>query len=121
MATICTSLINNALTARIRESKKEIGTLRAVGASVSELTKSYILQLLSMFGIGLVSGFSIYALGISGIKIYEKIAGTDTGFSFNIWIPLAVCAVIFIICAVNLYSQIKKQTKSSIVDNIREL
>ena len=121
MATICTSLINNALTARIRESKKEIGTLRAVGASVSELTKSYILQLLSMFGIGLVSGFSIYALGISGIKIYEKIAGENTGFSFNIWIPLAVCAVIFIVCAVNLYSQIKKQTKSSIVDNIREL
>ncbi len=121
MATICTSLINNALTARIRESKKEIGTLRAVGASVSELTKSYILQLLSMFGIGLVSGFSIYALGILGIKIYEKIAGEDTVFSFNIWIPLAVCAVIFIICAVNLYSQIKKQTKSSIVDNIREL
>ena len=121
MTTICTSLINNALTARIRESKKEIGTLRAVGASVSELTKSYILQLLSMFGIGLVSGFSIYALGVSGIKIYEKVKDTSLGLDFNLFIPLAVCAVIFTICSVNLFLKIREQTKASIVDNIREL
>lgn len=122
MATICTSLINNALTARIRESKKEIGTLRAVGASVSELTKSYILQLLSMFGTGTVCGFLLYFLGIAGGKIYAYVTtDSDLLMSFNLWIPLVVCAVIFVICSVNLRLKIREQTKASIVENIREL
>lgn len=48
----CASIVNNSLTAQIRENKKMIGTMRAVGASIIELTQSYIRQLFSMFAWG---------------------------------------------------------------------
>ncbi|MBS7360570.1 MAG: ABC transporter permease, partial [Oscillospiraceae bacterium] len=60
---ICASVINNSISARIRENKRIIGTLRAVGASQSDLTKSYIIQMLSMFGCGVVTGYAVYLAG----------------------------------------------------------
>ena len=48
MLSIAGSMINNALTARIREGKREIGTLRAVGANAADLTRSYVRELLFM-------------------------------------------------------------------------
>jgi len=39
---ICASMINNALSARIRSGKREIGTLRAVGASGRVIARSYL-------------------------------------------------------------------------------
>lgn len=115
---ICASIVNNSLTAKIRESKREIGTLRAVGASVKEITQSYIRQLLSMFVWGCSAGFAGYIIGHLGIIAYFK----DPNYlTFEIWQAMLIIAVLFLICSINLYAKIKKEMKNSIVENIREL
>ncbi len=118
---ICASIVNNALTAKIRESKKEIGTLRAVGASVKEITNSYVRQLFSMFSWGCGIGFIGYIIAylisyIMSIFIYK-----DYRPSFEIWPAVIICVLLFSICSLNLYLKIRKEMKNSIVDNIREL
>lgn len=115
---ICASIVNNSLTAKIRESKREIGTLRAVGASVREITQSYIRQLLSMFGWGCGIGFGGYIVAHIGIIAYFK----DLVYlTFEIWQAAVIVALLFLICSINLYAKIKKEMKNSIVENIREL
>lgn len=121
MFCISASLINNALTARIRESKREIGTLRAVGASARELMRSYVLQLLSMFGIGTALGFGIYFLAFAAAETVCKYKGIVMPFEFDIFKALAVCTLMFALCGANLWVQIRKQMKYSIIENIREL
>lgn len=114
---ICASIVNNALTAKIRESKKEIGTLRAVGASVKEITISYVRQLVSMFSWGCGIGFIGYIVTHIIIKgINDNILNT-----FEIWPAVIICVLLFSMCSLNLYLKIKKEMKNSIVDNIREL
>ena len=115
---ICASIVNNSLTAKIRESKREIGTMRAVGASVREITQSYIRQLLSMFAWGCGIGFGSYIIGHLGIIAYFR----DPNYlTFEIWQAMLIIAVLFLICSINLYAKIKKEMKNSIVENIREL
>ncbi len=111
---ICASIINNALTAKIRESKKEIGTLRAVGASVKEITSSYVQQLISMFSWGCGVGFISYIL--THIIFHKSLEIT-----FEIWPAVIICVLLFSLCSLNLYLKIRKEMKNSIVDNIREL
>lgn len=119
---IAASLVNNALTSKIRESKREIGTLRAVGASAKELTMVYIHQLLSMFGTGCGLGFGIYTVVFFLAKLICKYAVHIVfPFEFRIFAAAAICLVLFAVCSLNLYSKIKKHMKYSIVENIREL
>ncbi|MBQ3007750.1 MAG: FtsX-like permease family protein [Clostridia bacterium] len=119
---IAASLVNNALTSKIRESKREIGTLRAVGASAKELTMIYIHQLLSMFGMGCGLGFGIYTVVFFSAKLICKYGvHIMFPFEFRVITAAAICLVLFAICSLNLYSKIKKQMKYSIVENIREL
>lgn len=115
---VCASIVNNSLTAKIRESKKEIGTLRAVGASTKELTESYIRQLISMFVWGGSFGFGGYIIGHFAIKIFTK---GQTALPFEIWQSVIIFALLLAICSLNLYFNVKKQMKHSIVENIREL
>ena len=114
---ICASIVNNALTAKIRESKKEIGTLRAVGASVKEITMSYVRQLVSMFSWGCGIGF----IGYTVTHIIIWLVNKNLGLSFEIWPAVIICVLLFSMCSLNLYLKIKKEMKNSIVDNIREL
>ncbi len=118
MFSICASIVNNALTAKIRESKKEIGTLRAVGASVKELTSAYIRQLVSMFAWGMGIGLGGYTLAHIVAKLYLKDGYT---LPYFIWPSLIICLLLCLICSVNLYAKIKQEMKHSIVENIREL
>ncbi len=119
---IAASLVNNALTSKIRESKREIGTLRAVGASAKELTMVYIHQLLSMFGTGCGLGFGIYAIVFFAAKLICKYAvHIMFPFEFRILTAAEICLVLFAVCSLNLYLKIKKHMKYSIVENIREL
>ena len=120
--TLCGSLINNALTARIRESKKEIGTLRAVGASVKDISSSYIRQLLSVLGFGTILGFVAFAL-FYGIYCLVFISMGDTTDDFILTFRETIVAVIaiFVCCIGNVHFKVKKEMKNSIVENIREL
>ena len=120
--TLCCSMINNALTARIRESKKEIGTLRAVGASTKEISSSYIRQVLSVLGIGTITGVVAFGLFFS---IYCLIAlsynQTQDDFILTFWETLVGLIALIITCVLNVYLKVKKEMKHSIVENIREL
>lgn len=118
MFSICASIVNNALTAKIRESKKEIGTLRAVGASVKELTSAYIRQLVSMFAWGMGIGLGGYTIAHIGATLYLK---DSYSLPYFIWPSLIICLLLCLICSVNLYAKIKQEMKHSIVENIREL
>ncbi len=120
--TICGSVINNALTARIREGKKEIGTLRAVGADLKVLSSSYIRQLLSIFGWGYGIGFGIYIVGyLLYIAIRKSMEWNKDIFELRMVETLVLCSILFAICSINLVIKIKKEMKHSIVENIREL
>lgn len=118
---ICASIVNNALTAKIRESKKEIGTLRAVGASVKEVTSSYVRQLVSMFSWGCGIGFAGYIIAYLISYIMSTFIYQDYRPSFEIWPAIIICVLLFSMCSLNLYLKIRKEMKNSIVDNIREL
>lgn len=121
---VCTSLINNSMSSKIREDKRQIGTLRAVGASAEELIKAYVLRLLRIFAIGFTGGLIAYALAHTGIYLAAKYTGDpgEGGFmKFLVWPAICFCALMFAVCAFNLWRQIRKQMKYSIVDNIREL
>ena len=117
---ICGSIVNNALTASIRERKKEIGTLRAVGADMKVLVGSYIRQLLSMFAYGYGIGFGVYIVALIVFYIMDKAKGSGK-IPFDPWVTIIFCVILFGICSFNLWSKVRKEMKNSIVDNIREL
>ncbi len=120
---ICGSIVNNSLSARIRESKKTLGTLRAFGADSSELLKSYIRQLFSMFSLGIISGFAMYIIVyIINSPLQKKyIMDKEFFMNFNPWVTVVFCIVLFAVCSLNLFIKIKAEMKNSIIDNIREL
>lgn len=118
---ICISIINNSISAQIRENKRVIGTLRAVGADRKELSKSYIYQMLSMFGRGTGFGYGIFLLIIGIIKLVSIKFGGNFDFMFNPWITIAMTIFSFVICSINVFAKVKKEMKNSIVENIREL
>ena len=119
--TICGSIINNTLSANIKEDKKKIGTLRAVGANEKEISKSYILQLLSMFKWGFGIGFGGFALSYLIIVITNKYTSLAEVLVFNPWVTLLLGLILFAICSLSVYTKIRKETRNSIVENIREL
>ncbi len=120
---VCASIINNAMSARIRESKKAIGTLRAVGADERELTKSFIYQMRSMFVWGTVIGFVGYIIGyFINILVAKYYYGSESySLEFFPWVAIGIVIVLFIICSINLWAKVRKEMKNSIVENIREL
>lgn len=125
MLSIAGSMINNALTARIREGKREIGTLRAVGANASDLTRSYVRELLFMTGFGSAVGFAAFLALWFGAGFIDWLQWHYTAKPvfdpLRIWQTALGVLALFAVCAVNLRLQIRKHMKNSIVENIREL
>lgn len=119
--TVCASIINNTLTANIREDKKKIGTLRAVGAGEKELSLCYIKQLLSMFKWGYGFGFGGFVLSYIVLLLVGKSLETQLPFVFSPWLAVLIGLLVFIFCAANLWLKVRKEMKNSIVENIREL
>lgn len=118
---ICASVINNSISARIRENKRVIGTLRAVGADQRDLVKSYIIQMLSMFSWGIGIGFGVYLVLFITSKIIKIFYPSMIDLSFNPWVTIAMTILLFAVCSINLWSKVRKEMKNSIVENIREL
>ncbi len=119
--TICGSIINNTISANIKEDKKKIGTLRAVGANEREIALSYILQLFSMFKWGFGIGFGGFCVSYLIIVLTNKYTGLADALVFNPWVTLLLGVILFAICSLSVYSKIRKETRNSIVENIREL
>ncbi len=118
----CGSMVNNSITARIRESKREIGTLRAVGATQKDINNSYLRQILSILGWGAVAGFIIF-FALYGLYylIFTSIGDTPDDIKITLTETIIGVVLLFISCVINMVSKIKKEMKNSIVENIREL
>jgi cell division protein FtsX len=113
------SMVNNAVTGRIRSDKRAIGTLRAVGAPLRVIISSYLRQVAIMLGWGLVAGVLIG----SGFLVYEAYEGI---LPEGVLLPLAGIMALYILlillfCGFNLRARIRGIVRSSIIDNIREL
>jgi ABC-type antimicrobial peptide transport system permease subunit len=116
---ISVSMVNNAVTGRIRSDKQAIGTLRAVGAPLYVIISSYLRQVAIMLGWGLVAGVLLSA----GFLAYEAHEGI---LPKGMVLPLAGVMVLYILlillfCGFNLSGRIRGIVRSSIIDNIREL
>lgn len=119
--TICGSIINNTLSSNIKEDKKKIGTLRAVGANEKEITLSYIIQLISMFKWGFGIGFGVFGLSYLILNLIPELEPLMETMTFNPWVTLAFGVVLFVVCSLSVSQKIRKEMKNSIVENIREL
>ena len=117
--TICASMVNNALSARIRAGKREIGTIRAVGASQQVILSSYLWQLAAMFGWGTIIGMTAELALCLWLQKYENIGLVTT--VLPTWQPLLFAALLFALCYLNIRAKVKSIVKDSIVANIREL
>ena len=115
---ICVSLIANTVTADIRENKKTIGTLRAVGYSERELFSSYLYQTGDMLLWGTVFGAVIYIISYA---VINNMIVTYTHFPFTITPLLILIPALFLILIINLKVKLRRITDLSIVENIREL
>lgn len=116
---ICASMVNNALSARIRASKREIGTIRAVGASEREIARSYLWQLTSMFAWGTATGMGAQLALCGWLLTREYIAAGAA--SLPVWQPLLFVALLFGMCYLNVRSKVGGIFRGSVVENIREL
>lgn len=114
---VCISLINNSISAQIREGKRSIGTLRAVGASEKELALSYVLQIANMLLWGFGAGTLVYIVSYRAVGLVV----TAEYWPVVLWPAFLVFGIIAISCYINLRAKIKTVTKHSIVENIREL
>ncbi|MCR4925331.1 MAG: ABC transporter permease [Clostridiales bacterium] len=125
-AVISISIINNILITEIRKSKRQIGTLRAFGASSKEIFISYIKQLISMLKWGILLGFiASIALCVDKYLYYLKYINEWNSYlekcNFFPWGAVVIMVAIFVVCALAIFLEIKKQSKNSIIENIREL
>ncbi|MBQ3087116.1 MAG: FtsX-like permease family protein [Clostridia bacterium] len=112
----------NTTNARIRESRRIIGTLRAVGAAGRDLRMVYIRQYLYIFGIGCGVGYGITALFKLGIFIFEKITEQEYFMHhITLWPSFVFVGALILVCILNLSVRLRRETKNSIVENIREL
>lgn len=115
------SIINNIINSNIKADKRTIGTLRAVGASQRDLVMIYVRQLISMLGWGIIIGFILFILGYFAVLIFAKFYGHSFYLIFNPYPTICFVIVTIVICIINLFVNIKKEMKNSIVENIREL
>ncbi len=113
---ICISTFNNSINNKIRSNKRQIGTLRAVGASKKDLSMIYIKEFLLTVCPPAVLGIGIYA------SFYRYVTSSfSTELPFALPPIIFVLVTIFLFCGLNLYGNIKKMTRYSAVENIREL
>lgn len=116
LMSMCVSLVNNAVTTRVRSDKRAIGTLRAVGAPLPDIVSSYWLQVLAMIGWGVVGGLALSAAFF--------VWGYTVGFAYKGLVLLFEAVFLLAVgalCAMNLSARIREITRNSIVSNIREL
>ncbi len=116
---LCVSMVNNAVTGRIRSDKRAIGTLRAVGAPLRVIISSYLNQVVIMLSWGLAAGVLISG-AILAYQAYEEILPE------GMVLPLAGVMALYVLmillfCGINLRARIRGIVRSSIIDNIREL
>lgn len=118
---ICVSMLNNAISARIRAGKREIGTLRAVGASKIDVKKSYFWQLLSMFIFGTILGITGGMAVCAILNAGDTYLAISKAIPFPVWQTLLFVLIMFGLCYMNIHTKVNRILKNNVVENIREL
>ena len=113
-------LINNGITAQLRQDTRSIGTLRALGAQPGDLIRSYLLQIVTVIFWAAVAGFLI-SIGWWLFSWQYAYSGGAYRPPLVLWPGLVTVGATLVLCMGNLWIQIRKISRRSIVENIREL
>lgn len=116
---LCFSMVNNALTLRLKADRSAIGTLRAVGADMGLIVASYRQQLYGMLRLGAIAGLLLSAAALA----YFLPNVNRPGFRFPVLLALLLgfLLMLVLLCSWSLRLSMGRVTRRSIVDNIREL
>ncbi|MDR2266780.1 MAG: ATP-binding cassette domain-containing protein [Christensenellaceae bacterium] len=120
MVAVSLLLIINLITSSILSQKKEIGILRALGASIEHLKKTYLLES-GLLGL-IVFVFSSIAviLGITGINInIVKTLPTVVFFTIDFWYFALAFAMIFSLYLIATLIPLGKLNKMNPIDVIK--
>ena len=119
---IALSMMDNAISGRIRADRRTIGTLRAVGAPLSAILGLYRRQVGILLAVGALAGFALSA---------AIFAVTHSGFKFTtfrvlpVWglpaLLAAYAAAVLLACHLGLRARLRGLPRASIVESIREL
>ena len=119
---IALSMMDNAISGRIRADRRTTGTLRAVGAPLSAILGLYRRQVGILLAVGTLAGFALSA---------AIFAVTYNGFKFTtfrvlpVWglpaLLAAYAAAVFLACHLGLRIRLRNLPRESIVESIREL
>lgn len=117
------SMVNNAMTLRLKADRSAIGTLRAVGADMGLILRSYRLQLLSMLRRGAIAGA---VLSLASLMYFRLGAVNPPALRPFFWPMLlgllpGFLVMLALLCGLSLRLQMRRVVRRSIVDNIREL
>ena len=121
---IALSMMDNALSGRIRADRRTIGTLRAVGAPLSAILGLYRRQAGILLAAGALAGFALSMALLLGLCQFEYFRSTVFA-ALPAWglpaLLAAYAAIVFFACALTLRARLRNLPRASIVESIREL
>lgn len=121
---IALSMMDNAISGRIRADRRTIGTLRAVGAPLSAILGLYRRQVGILLAAGALAGFALSAALLLGLCQFEYFRSTVFA-ALPAWglpaLLAAYAAIVFFACALTLRARLRNLPRASIVESIREL
>ena len=121
---IALSMMDNAISGRIRADRRTIGTLRAVGAPLSAILGLYRRQVGILLAVGALAGFALSTALLLGLCQFEYFRSTVFA-ALPAWglpaLLAAYVAIVFFACALTLRARLRNLPRESIVESIREL
>lgn len=121
---IALSMMDNALSGRIRADRRTIGTLRAVGAPLSAILGLYRRQVGILLAAGALAGFALSTALLLGLCQFEYFRSTVFA-ALPAWglpaLLAAYAAAVFLACHLGLRIRLRNLPRESIVESIREL
>lgn len=121
---IALSMMDNALSGRIRADRRTIGTLRAVGAPLSAILGLYRRQAGILLAAGALAGAALSTALLLGLCQFEYFRSTVFA-ALPAWglpaLLAAYAAIVFFACALTLRARLRNLPRASIVESIREL
>ena len=121
---IALSMMDNAISGRIRADRRTIGTLRAVGAPLSAILGLYRRQVGILLAVGTLAGFALSAALLLGLRQYAYFRNTvfDALPAWGLPALLAAyVAAVLLACHLGLRARLRNLPRESIVESIREL
>jgi putative ABC transport system permease protein len=108
----------NTLLASVNERTKDIGIMRAVGASRSQILRIFIYEALI---VGLAGGILGYGAGMLLAYVVGPLVFENAAVAFMpVFIPISIAVAVVIAVAATIYPALRA-TKVKIADSLRSL